>query len=484
MTTHRSEPIELSPEHLDQLDPRVRVPSFDRDSLAPGIVHIGVGGFHRSHQAEYLDDLCDDGYEDWSISGVGVLPGDSAMSDALTPQHGLYSLISRSLREEHVRVIGSLVRYVHACPDIGPLTQLMTSESTRIVSLTITEGGYPLSGDDPPAPVFDSIVTALGQRRTIGLPPFTVMSCDNILNNGRVARSAVQLVAEQRSNELAEWIGSEVAFPNSMVDRITPATDNSDRTHLETEYGLIDRWPVVAEPFRQWVIEDSFSQGRPRWEDAGALITADVTPYELLKLRLLNAGHSTIAYLGALAGYEHVDSVMGNPEFALFLERFLDEEASPVLPRVSGVDVADYKRTLIGRFSNPAIRDQVARLCLDGSSKFPIFVLPTIAAQISSGGSTRFAALALAGWCQYLLGVDDSGNEMRLAADPRMKEAQSYARSSLQEAAAFLEFAEVFPKDLASHAGFRSDFADALQSIRIRGSLATVAAWARSDPSL
>lgn len=483
MTTTPSTPIELSPERLDQLDPRIRVPSFHRNSLAPGIVHIGVGGFHRAHQAEYLDDLCEDGHKDWSITGVGVLSGDAAMSDALTPQHGLYSLISRSQREERVRVIGSLLHYVHAYPDIGSLTRLMASETTRIVSLTITEGGYSISNDESPSPLFESIVAALAQRRSAGLPPFTLMSCDNVLHNGDVARSAVQLTAERKSGELAEWIGKKVAFPNSMVDRITPATRNSDRDHLETEYGMIDRWPVVAEPFRQWVIEDSFSNGRPRWEEAGALITEDVTPYELLKLRLLNAGHSTIAYLAALAGYEKVDAVMVNEDFARFLERFLDEEASPVLLPVSGIDISDYKRSLIERFSNPAIGDQVARLCLDGSSKFPIFLIPTVAAQIAAAGRTTFAALALAGWCQYLLGFDDAGKELELADDPRMESARTHARASLDEPAAFLAFSEVFPADLAANEGFRTSFADALKSLRSAGAQATVAAFARSDVS-
>lgn len=482
MTNQQSSPIELLPEHLDRLDPRILTPKYHRDSLGSGIIHIGVGGFHRSHQAEYLDDLSNDGCREWSITGAGVLPDDSLMSDALLPQAGLYSLITRSRDEEQVRVIGSLVRYLHAYPDIEALTQIMASDSTRIVSLTITEGGYSLSGGGPPPPVFHAIVSALAQRRASGLPPFTVMSCDNILHNGTVARETTQQVAELQSGELAQWIGKEVAFPSSMVDRITPVTEDSDRAHLEAEYGLIDRWPVVAEPFRQWVIEDDFPQGRPPWEEAGALITSDVTPYELLKLRLLNAGHSTIAYLAALAGYDLVDRVVNDQDFGLYLRRFLDEEAGPVLPPVSSIDVEDYKRTLVVRFSNPAIRDQVSRLCLDGSSKFPVFLIPTITAQVAASGPTRLATLALAGWCRYLLGTDDDGQKLAIAADSGLEAATSYARASLNDPVAFLEFADVFPRDLASHQGFRAEFTEALQSLRDKGAQATVGAWARSGP--
>lgn len=483
MNTNKTPPIELSPEHLGQLDPRIRVPRYARDALGDGIVHFGVGGFHRSHQAEYLDDLCNEGCRDWSITGVGVLPGDSLMADALEPQRGLYTLVTRSQHEEQVRVIGSLVRYLHAYPDLTALTDILASASTRLVSLTITEGGYPLTEEGPPSLVFEAMVDALAQRRAEGIAPFTVMSCDNILHNGTVARRATQLVAGSRSAALADWIGEEVAFPNSMVDRITPVTEEADRAHLKAEYGLADRWPVVAEPFRQWVIEDDFAQGRPPWEDAGALITSDVTPYELLKLRLLNAGHSTIAYLAALAGYDLVDRVVKDEDFSLYLQRFLDEEASPVLPPVSGVDVDEYKRTLVERFSNPAIRDQVSRLCLDGSSKFPVFLIPTIAAQIAASGPTRLAALALAGWCQYLLGTDDEGRDLPIAADPGLEVSASYARASVSDPAAFLEHGDVFPDDVARHTGFRAEFTEALGSLRAKGAQATVAAWVRSGPT-
>lgn len=483
----RRQPLDLHPDCLDQLDSRVRVPSYDRESLRPGIVHIGVGGFHRSHQAEYLDDLCDSGLREWSTTGVGILPQDVSMARALQPQKGLYTLITLSQHDTSVRVIGSLVRYVHAFPDVSALARIMQDPSTRIVSLTITEGGYPVdnsTGESTGAPstVFEAIVSALEQRRSRGIEPFTVLSCDNILHNGDVARTAT-LAAAERAGELAEWIARDVAFPNSMVDRITPATQDAHRSLLSAEYGLADRWPVVAEPFRQWVIEDTFPAGRPPWEDAGALLTDDVEPYEVLKLRLLNAGHSTMAYLAALAGYTAVDRIMADDDFALYVKRFLDQEAGPVLPAVPGVDIEAYKADIVERFSNPAIGDQVSRLCLDGSSKFPVFLMPTIRAQLRANGNVPLAALALAGWCQYLLGADDAGRLLPVADDPRQDVASRFAAASLREPLAFLDFAAVFPNDVASHQSFRSDFTRALASLRSRGAQTTVAEWVRDAPT-
>ncbi len=477
-------PIDLHPQHLATLDPRIRVPRYDRDSLAPGMVHIGVGGFHRAHQAVYLDDLCNDGLRTWSISGTGVLAGDAAMAAALGPQRCLYTLMTRAEGYVDVRVIGSIVDYLHAHPDPEPLVALLARPETRIVSLTVTEGGYPVDPDTGQrtgtSPAFEAVATALERRRAGGVGPFTVMSCDNVLHNGRVARAATVAAAADRSDELAGWVEREVAFPSSMVDRITPSTENHDMEYLASEFGLVDRWPVVAEPFRQWVIEDTFAAGRPPWDDAGALLTGDVEPYELLKLRLLNAGHSLIAYLAALAGYELVDEVMADADFAVFLRRFLDEEAGPVLDSVPGVDVPAYKAQLLERFANPAIRDQVARLCLDGSSKFPVFLLPTVEAQLGRDGPVDLAALALAGWCQYLSGTDDAGHPIRRAADPRLDTAIARAEASRGDPAAFLGFSEVFPSSVAGDPRFASAFSSALDSLRAVGAQATVARSVRS----
>lgn len=473
------EPTTLSPSSLGALDPRIAIPTYDRRGLGGGIVHIGVGGFHRAHQADYLDDLCTAGLRTWSITGAGVLPQDATMATALGAQDGLYSLITRSRQRTDVKVIGSIVDYVLADVDRSLLVDRLAEPSTRIVSLTVTEGGYPVdvATGQPTgtSPVFAAIAEGLRRRHDDAIPPFSVMSCDNILHNGTVTRAATINAAADIDSAVARWVEAEVAFPSTMVDRITPVTAPSDRQWLLDEFGLIDQWPVVAETFRQWVIEDVFTNGRPPWEDVGVLLTDNVEPYELLKLRILNAGHSTLAYLAALAGFEFVDEVMRDAVFAGFLDMFLDREARPVLPPVAGVDVADYKRVVVDRFANPAIRDQVSRLCLDGSSKFPVFLIPTVERQLAGDGHVELSALALAGWCQYLLGRDDEGRAIDTAADPRLELAINHAEASIADPAAFLRFAEVFPPAVAAHEGFRTAFTTALDSIRKNGARAAVA---------
>lgn len=482
--------VRLNARTLTELDPRVAVPTYDRTSLARGIVHIGVGGFHRAHQAVFLDDLCQKGLTDWSITGAGVLPGDSAMADALGQQDGLYTLIIRDRESTDARVMGSIVDYVLATPAIAPLIDVLASPATRVVSLTITEGGYPVDeatreflpspeGDLPPA--FEAIARALQRRRDEGRRGFSVMSCDNILHNGRTARTATLGVAAAVEPGLEEWVGRNVSFPSTMVDRITPATTAGDRDFLVHEYGLVDRWPVVAEPFIQWVIEDAFAEGRPPWEDAGALFTADVEPYEILKLRFLNAGHSCLAYLGALAGHVHVHEVMADRPFPVLLQRFLDDEAGPTLPAVPGIDVVRYKIQVAERFANPLVGDQVARLCQDGTSKIPKFLVPTIERQLDTGGPVRLAALALAGWCQYLLGRDDEGRDIELAHDPKLRVATEFAEASRTDPRAFLRFAEVFGTALASDPVFAPTFAAALASLRGVGVHTTLDRWLREE---
>lgn len=476
----------LTNENLAKIDPRVAVPAYDRAALERGIIHIGLGGFHRAHQAAYLDDLCRDGLTDWSIVGAGVLPGDVAMADALLPQDGLYTLTTRNSESTNTRVIGSIVDYVLAVPNLGPLIDVVADPTTRIVSLTITEGGYPVdeatgkfepSPDGELPPAFEAMARALQIRRRQGLGGFTVMSCDNIMHNGVATRAATLGVAASLEPGLEDWIDRNVSFPNAMVDRITPVTTTSDRNFLVDEYGLIDRWPVVAETFSQWVIEDSFSNGRPPLEDAGVLFTTDVEPYELLKLRLLNAGHSTMAYLAALASHTYIHEAMDSRPFSLFLQRFLDNEASPTLPPVPGIDVTQYKAQLTERFSNPEIRDKISRLCLDGSSKFPKFLVPTIENQLDRGGPVKLAALALAGWCQYLLGRDDTGHDIEIAHDPNILVATHFAQASTTNPQTFLEYTDVFGTRLGSDRAFSSAFVAALASLRRIGVHSTLDRW-------
>jgi mannitol 2-dehydrogenase len=276
---------------------------------------------------------------------------------------------------------------------------------------------------------------------------------------------------------LEDWVGGSVSFPNGMVDRITPQTAPADREFLATEYGLVDRWPVVAETFIQWVIEDDFVAGRPPYEEAGALLTGDVRPYETLKLRILNAGHSTTTYMAALVGHVYIHDIMADPLLARYMQRFHDDEVTPSLPPVPGIDVEDYKRVVAERFANPEVRDQVARVCLDGSSKFPKFLIPTIESQLDQGGPVKLSALALAGWCQYLLGRDEQGRDIVLSADPRMEQARAYAQASRSEPVAFLGFEAVFGERLRADATFRAAFEAALISLRETGVHATLRRW-------
>jgi len=452
--------------------------------LSPGIVHIGVGGFHRAHLATYADELCAAGHGDWAIVGGGVMAADARMAEVLRAQEGLYTLIVRSEQGTAAQVIGSIAEYILAAAVREPLVARIADPATKIVSLTVTEGGYPVNEDtktfDPgraPAgehSAFGVIVAALRRRHDLGVGPLTVMSCDNVIENGAVARLAVLGVAEEEDPALARWIAENVTFPNGMVDRITPATTDADRAFVADEYGLDDGWPVVTEPFRQWVIEDSFVAGRPPWEDLDITVTSDVEPYELMKLRLLNAGHSTMAYLAALAGIELVDQAMREPLIRRFLSAFLEEEAGPVLPDIPGIDVPRYQAGLIERFSNPAIGDQIARLCLDGSAKWPKFLMPTIRNQLQAGGPVTLSALALAGWCHYLNGVGDDGGELTLASDPDLSTAQEYARASVSDPARFLTYERVFGDDLASNERFRDAFMRALSKLRSAGVRATL----------
>lgn len=477
--------MDLSSTTVQQLDARIAVPTYDRGALSRSIVHIGVGGFHRAHLALYVDELARMGNTDWGIVGAGILAGDADMASALAAQDGLYTLVTRDERSVDARVVGSLVDYVHAYPDLEPLVARIADPATQIVSLTITEGGYPVDDDtgvfDPDAPTagpsstFAAIVRGLRRRLDAGLGPVTVLSFDNIMSNGEVSRTATLGVARDLDPELVPFIEQQVTFPSSMVDRIVPMTTDDDRRYVAEELGVQDRWPVMTEPFRQWVVEDRFAAGRLPLDQLDVIVTDDVEPYELFKLRLLNASHSSLAYLARLVDLELVHDVLADQGFAAYVRALLVEEAGPAVPRAPGIDLADYQATLLARFANPVIGDQVDRLCLDGSSKFPKFLLPTLRAQLAADGPIELATLALAGWCQYLLGVSESGARIPLSPDPRLDEAQRHARASQQDPAAFLAFRPVFGEDLPASQRFTDTFGEALTSLRRDGVRSSIA---------
>ncbi|MGY1632012.1 mannitol dehydrogenase family protein [Geodermatophilus sp. SYSU D01186] len=482
----------LDASSLPSLAGTVSVPTYDRSRLRAGIVHLGVGAFHRSHQAMYLDRLLERGEaEEWAICGVGVLPSDRRMAEVMAAQDGLYTLVVKHPDGSlEARVVGSIVEYLLAPDDPDAVVEKMAAETTRIVSLTVTEGGYnvdPVTGEfdasDPgvvhdlrpgaaPATSFGLVVEALVRRRDRGLPPFTVVSCDNIQHNGDVARRSFAAYAALRDPDLGTWVDREVPFPNSMVDRITPATTDDDRAEVARRFGVEDGWPVVCEPFTQWVVEDRFGLGRPPLEDAGVQVVEDVDPYERMKLRLLNAGHQGLAYLGRLAGYRLVHDAAQDPLFRRFLLGYMEEEATPTLLPVPGIDLDEYRHSLIERFSNPHIRDTLARLAFDGSERLPKWLLPVVRDNLAAGGEVRRSAAIVAGWARYSEGVDEDGQPIEIA-DRRRDTLAASARRQRQDPLAFVADRELFG-DLVDDERFASAYLAALTSLHERGARATL----------
>lgn len=466
-------------------------PSYDRSRVSTGVVHFGVGGFHRAHQAMYHDRLMNSGKAlEWGICGVGVMPGDRAMKEALDAQDGLYTLVVKHADGTYeARVIGSIVEYLFAPDDPEAVIEKLASPETRIVSLTVTEGGYSIdqvtgdfvpSGDverdlEPgavPRSAFGLIVEALARRRGRDVPPFTVMSCDNLQGNGHLSRRAFTAFASLRDPELGAWVAHEVRFPSSMVDRITPVTTDEDRALVRERFGVDDRWPVVCEPFTQWVLEDSFSLGRPAYEDAGVQVVEDVEPYELMKLRLLNASHQALCYFAYLDGYRLVHEAAQDPLYRQFLRGYMDREGTPTLAPVPGVDVEEYKATLIDRFSNPEVRDTIARLCAESSDRIPKWLLPVVRAQLASGGPVSSSAAIVASWARYAEGVDEHGEPIEVV-DRLRDSLTAIAHRQQQDELAFISNRELFG-DLVDDERFVDAYRRALSSLHERGARATL----------
>jgi mannitol 2-dehydrogenase len=460
-------PLRLSTANLEPIERRgIPVPHYDRAGLTPRILHIGVGGFHRAHMALYVDELAEAG-DGWGIRGIGLLDADRRIAGVLASQDHLYTLIERDSDGSRPRVVGSIVDYRLVAGDAAAFAREVARPEIAIVSMTITEGGYSL---DKPNPTIEAIAAGLEARRADGGEPLTILSCDNLPGNGRVAREAVMRVCAARGDELVRYVETACTFPNSMVDRITPQTSDADRAFLRDEWELDDGWPVVSEPFRQWVLEDSFAAGRPRFEDVGALFTDRVHDWELYKLRMLNATHSCMAYLMAIAGVVFVDEAVAVPAVRQYLERFLATEAIPTLTEIPGHPAADYGRTVLGRYENTGVRDQIARLCIDGTAKFPSFLIPTIERQLELDGPVECAALALAGWARYLATVPAAER----ANDPHGERAAAFAVRSLDDPRAFLEFDQVFTPALRESDRFGEAFAAASRDLAAHGSIAAM----------
>ena len=480
----------LSLSNLSSLPAAVGRPRYDRASLSPGILHFGVGNFHRAHQAVYLDDLFNTGAgHDWGIVGAGVFEAERAGRGKLAGQDWLTTVVEQDEQGRLARVTGAMIDFVEPADTSATIARL-ADPRIRIVSLTITEGGYfidPASGRfDPahpgivadaqdvanPKTVFGLILAGLVRRRQEGIAPFTVMSCDNIPHNGRVTADGVIGLARLIDEELADWVGEHVAFPNAMVDRITPATTDRERAILADEFGVDDAWPVFCEPFRQWVLEDRFTNGRPALEQVGVQFVKDVSPYELMKIRILNGGHAAIAYPAGLMDIHFVHEAMQEPLVRGFLEKLEREEIIPTVPPVPDTSLEDYFRLIDHRFSNPRIGDTVRRLCLDGSNRQPKFIIPTIADRLKAGQGIAGLALESALWCRYCFGTTDSG-AMIEPNDPNWDRMQGTSRAAKDDPAAWLAMDDIYG-DVGRSSVFADAFSAALKALWAEGARAVL----------
>ncbi|HWD27401.1 MAG TPA: mannitol dehydrogenase family protein [Rhizomicrobium sp.] len=418
--------IPLSRAALSRLPATIAVPVYGLAAVTPGIVHLGLGGFHRAHMARYTHDLMNLQPEAraWGIAGAGLMPADRRMRDVLTAQDNLYTLVEQDGATEQATVIGALTDVIFAGDDTRALLDAIDAPGIRIVSATVTENGYclsratkrldlehPLIAADratPRAPksLVGIVTEAYRRRRDAGRKAFTALSCDNIQHNGNVLRQAVADFANAIDPELAQWIAEHARFPNTMVDRITPVTSDAAIADLAARHGIADGWPVFCETFRQWVIEDDFADGRPEWEAVGAQFTTDVTPYEKMKLRLLNASHLAIAAPGRLMGYTFIHETMQDARLRRYMAALMDRETGPTLSPVPGVDLADYKATLTARFANPAIRDTVERVNTDAPLNY---LLDPIRDRLAEGAPVPLLAFAVAAWMRRVRGVDENG---------------------------------------------------------------------------
>ncbi|OBH88877.1 mannitol dehydrogenase [Mycobacterium sp. E2733] len=423
--------VPLSNATLQLHSRRIAIPTYERSALQRGVVHIGAGNFHRAHQAVYFDDLARSGISHrWGVTGVSLhSPG---AKDLLSAQDGLYTVVQRGHDGQTARVVGS-IGSVHFAPNDGAAVRAALADPrTRIVSLTITDNGYFL---DPVTDEFDAyhpdvradlvasdgyatawgyLAEALDWRRRAGFAPFTVLCCDNIPGDTRPARTALVSFAACKDPGLARWIEKHVAFPSTMVDRITPQTSKSERTFVEQTFGVADKCPIVTEPYRQWVIEDSFSDGRPPLEEVGAEFVADVSDHKLIKTRLLNGTHIALACLATLAGYQRTDEAMRDRVVFDYVEKLLRDEIQPLLPAVPGMNCPEYRATLLDRLGNPCMSDQLSRLARRGTSKITSFVLPSLQEAITRGRPHTLLMLGVAGWARYMRGHDLQGRKLRL----------------------------------------------------------------------
>ncbi|MCW2928051.1 MAG: Mannitol dehydrogenase domain [Thermoleophilia bacterium] len=493
MTRSFAPPAPPAPLRSDTLDlhaAQARVPRFDRRSLAPAIAHIGVGGFHRAHQGVYLDDLAALGCPDWGT--VGIALRSTEVADALARQDHLYTVLEGSNAEAHPRVVGTMRDCLAARRTPELVLDTLTDPRTRLVTLTITgtayhvdEGSGRFDATDPeivadladphrPATAWGYLTEALDRRRRSGAGPLTILSCDNMRDSGAAAHAALCAFAWLRDPGLAEWIDANVAFPSSLVDRITPGGGDATRAELASCWGIDDPCAVTTEPFRQWIIEDQFVGARPPLDLVGARYVPDVAPYKLVKTRMLNGGHSALGYVGTLAGHATTAAALADPLIAGYLDELLGAEVAPQLAAPPGIDLDEYRASLLARFSNERIADPLARLCGRGSTKMPAYLLPSLAEARRVGGPCSRLVLAVAAWLQYVRGHDLDGRRIEVV-DARAAELRRHAGDDYAHARHVLQMASV-SEPLAADHELVDQIVDAGRLMRRRGAREAIAA--------
>jgi fructuronate reductase/mannitol 2-dehydrogenase len=466
----------------------VEVPHYDRSAIRPAVVHFGVGGFHRAHQALYFDDIAQQGISmDWGVIGVGMHR--SEMKEVLSAQDNLFTIVERDPGRSHARVVGIVTDYLYAPEEQEAVVAALTNEQTKLVTLTLTGASYPVdphtgefqADDDEisqdleqtghPETVFGYIVEALQARREAGIAPFTVLSCDNVQGNGETTRTAVCGYARSFDEGLADWIEQNVTFPSSMVDRITPTTSTADRDEVARTFGIDDRWPVLTEPFRQWIIEDSFCNDRPPLDQVGAQFVDDVRPFELMKTRLLNGSHCALGYLGLLLGYKRSDEAMADDAVATVIDHLM-AEVVPLLDPVPGIDLDEYCATLTDRFRNAQVGDQLSRLARRGSSKLASYVVPSLEAAIEQQREHRMLTLTIASWIVAICGRDEHGQPIEVD-DPMLDEIKPLAEA--QDVRGILANRRVFDA-LEDDESFVSDLEHVVAALHEQGASAVLRA--------
>ena len=488
--------IKLSAANLQAIGKNLRVPNYGHTQLSQGIMHFGVGNFHRAHLAVYLDDLFNKGLNhDWALVGAGVMPSDEKMRQILLSQDYLTTVVEQDNDLSTAHITAPLIDFVPPADKAAMIARLASPE-IRIVSLTITEGGYFIDSAtqkfdpknviivadaknlDAPSTVFGFIVAGLSRRRKNGTTPFTVMSCDNVPHNGVVTRNAVVGLAELADPALAKWISANVAFPNAMVDRITPATSDRERKICSKTFGVEDQWPVFCEEFKQWVLEDNFTMGRPDFEKVGVQFVKDVTPFEYMKIRILNGGHAVLAYAAGLLDVHFVHEAMEHKLVHAFFDKVERDEIIPTVPPVPGTNIPDYYKLIERRFANPKIGDTIRRLAFDGSNRQPKFIVPPMADRLRAGKSIKGLVLESALWCRYCFGTTDNGKVIE-SNDPSWDRLQTAAHAAKANPSAWLAMDDIYG-EVGKSPVIVKEFAAALNSLWSQGTVATLTNYTKT----